>query len=106
MIPEIITKKIYFYLWYMKQREICQEYKQNYEYNEIYHMVRTLLKDIDYNLNYRNGYNVHFHVHDNTNVRNVLKRRKITYLPLNYWYSSGMTDPRGWKMDISYINYG
>jgi len=91
MIPEIVVRKIWWYEWKIKQREICEEYIERYYYGYGYGYGESIVMKKG-NLsayNWRNlsglmeDYNTY--IYDCKNFSN----KKVGELPKNYRYSKG-----------------
>ena len=70
MFPSIILNKIYWYLWWLKQRDLCVEYKRRTEYYQrerISHAKISLLS-----------------ANDSTLIVNFFNYRYINDLPTYY----------------------
>ena len=80
VIPYIILDKIYWYLWKLKQKDLCQEYHQRidtYIGNQIEFMS---FDDLAYNYRIMNIHTIYDPIYD-------LNSRKVAILPKNYIYT-------------------
>jgi len=107
MKPELVWRKIYWYEWRKKQREICEEYRDKCELDK-----DGILRYMDYYDNYDNGkirgciyVNKRFilsdsccYIHNFKTGDWVGMNGKMVRIPIKYWYSSGVNNKNGYKM--------
>jgi len=87
MIPEIVVNKVYWYIWKMKQREICKEYSKRVNVSsrmEIIINVKKNKKEWIFKYNWRNLEDKFFYNIYNYNYDCVFIVGK---LPKNYVFS-------------------
>jgi len=110
MMPELIWNKIYWYVWRMKQREICEEYKEKCELET----DNGRLRYMDYYDNYDNGQTRGMTYVNKRSILSVLgpyasdgyiqnfkigdwtgMNGRMVKIPSKYWYSSGVNNKNG-----------
>jgi len=96
MIPNLVFDKIYWYVWKLKQKEICHEYKQNimsFDNNcacACYAIKFTIIENEYHWYNYRSVYLYHSYKKYKTGIHqsyifNIKNSRNVAYLPSNYF---------------------
>jgi hypothetical protein len=87
MIPEIVSNKIYWYLWRLKQRDLCVEYRKRVVF---YNWLQ--LDGFSYNyrlLSYDKDSYTESHIHtfkySDNNFMHYWLRRIVSSLPKNYY---------------------
>jgi hypothetical protein len=80
MFPSIILNKIYWYLWRIKQTDLCQEYNQRIAVYEGTYCEFLSLDDIAYNYRTLDINNIYAPIYD-------IDCKKIAILPKNYVYN-------------------
>lgn len=91
MIPEIVVGKIWWYVWRMKQRKICDEYRVNYyrTEEEVMRMKRNEYRQMRISYNWRKIESVMIENYIGGGIYNPNEYIQIGELPKNYKYSKG-----------------
>jgi len=89
MIPEIVVRKIWWYEWKMKQREICEEYRVKYYYR--YETGETITISVGKYINIYNWRKLESVIMNKNYLFNIYnyKDKVVGDLSKNYTYSNG-----------------